>query len=70
MKPTYTWLFGKIGAAAALLFAMILGLQVPVLSQDDAAKGGVEEELKKLGEEIDELKEKIKKLKDDKSADS
>ena len=70
MKPTYTWLFGKIGAAAALLFAMVLGLQVPVLSQDDAAKGGVEEELKKLGEEIDELKEKIKKLKDDKSADS
>ena len=70
MKPTYTWLFGKIGAAAALLLAMTLGLQTPVLSQDEVAKGGVEEELKKLGEEIDELKEKLKKLKAEKSADS
>ncbi len=70
MKPTYTWLYGKIGAAVALLLTMVLGFQVPVLSQDDAAKDSVQDELEKLGNEIDELKEKIKKLKDDKSADS
>ena len=70
MKPVYNWLAGRMSVAATLLFTIALAPLGLVISQDAAPKAGVQEQLEKLSEEVDDLKAKLKKLKDDKSADS
>ena len=70
MKPVYNWLVGRISVAATLLFTIALAPMGLVLSQDAAPEAGVQEQLERLSEEVDDLKAKLKKLKEDKSADS
>lgn len=70
MKPVYNCLVGRMSVAATLLFTIAFAPMGLALSQDAVPEAGVREQLEKLSEEVDDLKAKLKKLKDDKSADS
>ncbi|MEC9352766.1 MAG: hypothetical protein VYD81_05580, partial [Planctomycetota bacterium] len=70
MKPVYNCLIGRMSVAATLLFTIAFAPMGLALSQDAVPEAGVREQLEKLSEEVDDLKAKLKKLKDDKSADS